>query len=359
MRHAAVFVMALVWSSAFAADIPAASPGLLRQLRFSPDGRYVLARDDSEIAILTVQPFTVLFRIPAANATDAEFTTDSRQVIFVSSVSRVNSRGIQYVKSAARLEHWGIAGRTRVNYRDLPAMACGSDALSPDGRYLACNDFAGTLSLVDVDRATTIFEKREFVKLIPVYKVLSGGVIVKSRRFLGDLGSASLDFSPDGRFLLAIQYQGAGKEVVCDFRAKGTVKLTRAARPPALGWHLFLSPHRLLISEYDTKHAAVTARIVEFPSGKVLSRPSLPPGGLFRTTDPNFVLIRPVRRRGEFDPQGRRATALDLSTGDVIISQSPLFDVLGDFYVAEPFPGEVWLYKRGKGLQAKVALYKQ
>src|SRR5580658_7212855 len=64
----------------------------LRQLRFSPDGRYVLAQDNSEIAVLTVSPLAVRFRIPAELAGDAQFTPDSREVIFVGSLSRADPR---------------------------------------------------------------------------------------------------------------------------------------------------------------------------------------------------------------------------------------------------------------------------
>jgi hypothetical protein len=59
----------------------------LRQLRFSPDGRYVLAQDDSRITVLTLQPFAVLFQAPGEKADTAQFTPDSRQVVFITSAS--------------------------------------------------------------------------------------------------------------------------------------------------------------------------------------------------------------------------------------------------------------------------------
>ena len=46
----------------------------VRQLQFSPDGRYLLAQDDSGIIVLTIEPLRILFRIPAANATLGHFT---------------------------------------------------------------------------------------------------------------------------------------------------------------------------------------------------------------------------------------------------------------------------------------------
>jgi hypothetical protein len=74
-------------------DTPALG-GSIRQLRFSPDGRYALAQDDAVVTVLTLEPFAILFQIPTHYATDAQFTPDSRSVVFASSVSRVDSRKI-------------------------------------------------------------------------------------------------------------------------------------------------------------------------------------------------------------------------------------------------------------------------
>jgi len=51
-----------------------------------------------------------------------------------------------------------------------------------------------------------------------------------------------------------------------------------------------------------------------------------------------------------------RAAAVELSTGQVIISETSALDVFGRYYVAETSAGVVGLYERAKGLQATVAL---
>jgi hypothetical protein len=85
----------------------------------------------------------------------------------------------------------------------------------------------------------------------------------------------------------------------------------------------------------------------------------MPNGLFFRATDPGFVIIRPF---GGYDFFGqsssRRSAAADLNTGLVIISNTPALDVFGRLYVAEPNPGQVGLYKIGKGLQTAVTLHK-
>ncbi len=90
MRLILTAILVLILSPAPASpQDPAAPAGWLRQLRFSPDGQHVLAQDDGEITVLTVRPFQILFRMPAENATLAQFTPDSTEVVFVSSVPRV------------------------------------------------------------------------------------------------------------------------------------------------------------------------------------------------------------------------------------------------------------------------------
>ena len=63
--------------------------GDVTHLRFSPDGKYVIAQDDSGINVLTREPFKTLFRIAAPEATNAQFTPDSQQIIFYNSDLRV------------------------------------------------------------------------------------------------------------------------------------------------------------------------------------------------------------------------------------------------------------------------------
>jgi hypothetical protein len=60
-------------------------PGLrgdVTHARFSPDGRYLLAQDDSGITVLSREPLATLFRIPSGEAENARFSGDSQLVTF-------------------------------------------------------------------------------------------------------------------------------------------------------------------------------------------------------------------------------------------------------------------------------------
>jgi hypothetical protein len=84
---------------------------------------------------------------------------------------------------------------------------------------------------------------------------------------------------------------------------------------------------------------------------KVASEP------LFRAADSGFAIVRPFGRKFLWNPYVTKSAAVELATGQAIISDTLPLDVFGHHYVAEPFAGAVGLYERGKGLQATVALH--
>ncbi len=376
---AAVILAIAIAPAAAENQPPATAP--LRQLRFSPDGRYVLVQDEAEVTVLTAHPLAILFRIPAHDARDVQFTPDSRQVVFVSSTSH--------------LQRWSVAARTRAAMQDLPVTACGTERLSPDARFLACVDPQGTLRLVDAKTGETSIEVAKYGRqLIDFTRLDSSSGDGTAGVVQMDPSRARVDFSPDSRFFLAapalpIGYLGGEDLVIArDLRAgrairdRGGLILLRTGSsvdyflPPQ--YFAFVTPDRLMISDpFWVKDGVVTARLVAFPSGKEISKPKLPMGPLFRAADPAFVIIRPFgplpksqpdTERGyqlfrpptpQPGPANQRAAAVEIATGEVIISETPALDVFGRYYVAEPSPGVVGLYERGKGLQATIPLHQK
>ena len=235
----------------------------------------LLAQDNSEIAVLTVSPLAVLFRIPAQLASDAQFTPDSREIVFVSSPTRLDRQPPAerqqslIVRSPPHVESWKRADGTRVESTEIKGLSCATEQLSPDGRTLACDDPLGTLRIVDVPSAETLLEKKKFVKLIPQYDYDPGGTPIPNGHFRGDLGQASLDFSPDGHFLLARPTGGAGNDLAYEVRERSVVGLPVLVRNQ-FGWSAFLAPHWLLISA--PYHVAAVGTEPELAQGVALCR---------------------------------------------------------------------------------------
>jgi WD40 repeat protein len=246
----------------------------LRQVRFSPDGRYVLAQDDSEITILTVQPFAIQFRIPGQNSFDAQFTPDSRQLVLVSSATRVDPLKIVFSASPPHVERWSIADQARVQSSTLPTLECRTQALSPDGTLLVCIDYKSTVRFIDVESGQTLFEEKNFSRLLhytPPLECLQPPVI------WGELGVAHIVFSPDSHFVLIVPESARGNVIAWNLREKRPIELTGRLKQLKIQMSAFITPDRMVVShggtkKSDVKQGVLRARIIEFPSGKLISQ---------------------------------------------------------------------------------------
>lgn len=155
-------------------------------VRFSPDGKYVIAQDDSGINILSREPFKILFRIEAIEALPAQFTPDSSEVVFYTPNMRV--------------ERWGVAEqKIKAAHEPFIRNRCLQSALAPDGKTLACFDAEFNLTLYDVATGTQAFQKKSFFTPTPnnfyqVFFILLKALIDESEVMLVNMG-----FSPDAR----------------------------------------------------------------------------------------------------------------------------------------------------------------
>ena len=265
-----------------------------------------------------------------------------------------------------------MAGKNRVGFFDAPAAGCGTLVLSPDGRVLACDDTQGTLKVFDIPACKVLYEKRQFVRLISI----SDGDQFP-RVYAGELGEVGIEFSPDGRYLLATTE--GGDSLLWNVKG-GTVvkvfgKLRGRPRHAVYPQEVFVASNRILLLAGYAGERRI-AKLVSFPEGGVLLTQKIPAGRAIRAADPRFVLIRPLPPQQLFlvvDPStnilphtrhliprddlfDQRSTAVELNSGHLIESKQSLIDVFGPYYVAQPGPGEVGLYERGKGLQAAVSL---
>lgn len=166
----------------------------IRWLRFSPDGRYVLAQAEGSLTVLTREPFTPVLQIEADDALAAQFTPDSQAIVFAT--------------QSRRVERWDLATRTRTNVHEMAVRnGCGGGALSPDGRFLACLEvtdegaagyFNTQLTLFDVATGEPAFKK---TRSFPLPTHTPGDPLALLRALVRS-GGFSLVFSPDARYFV-------------------------------------------------------------------------------------------------------------------------------------------------------------
>ena len=262
-------------------------------IRISPDGRYVLAQDDSNVYVLTRLPLKSLFRIDAADASPAQFTPDSSGVVF-----QIASAG-----ASPRVEHWEIAARKRMDVREIYVRrGCLLSTLSPDGRTLACLTSGGTdigytfdLYLFDTASGDSFFQKKDWVFINP----RSFNIIAIWRIALGIAGAnedlydqlSRLAISPDGHYLVA---QSLTNTLAMDLTTRSPINIPGNVKELLnYGRFTFLS---------DGRFAGVTGsredkvNVVEFPSGRSINKDILVGGAkISRVARGDFLFLRPIK----------------------------------------------------------------
>ena len=380
LRLVALVVLGTVSSAGVVTASPAANFASLRRLRFSPNGQYLLAQDDSKITVLTVQPFSALFRIPADSASLAEFTPDSRQIIFIRSVGH-ETRSALSTPTAHQVERWSISNHERTVSTPINGHPCPTEMLSPDGGVLVCVDSKGTLSFVEMSSGNTLFVDRDFGQMSTgyatsqsydpsIYGDRTGRSGPDTTSFTTRLNpsSALIQFSPDGRFLAAFP-SDLCYPIVWDLLQKKKVSLGGRLRVLRYVYFVFLTPDRVVTSDtiVMTGQTTTTATLWTFPQGRALSKFKVPLGRLFPAADEDFVVVRPYTHpfpiappyaalAPEGDFNGSPAGAVDVRPGQAIVGESPLLDVFGSYYVMAQPAGNVGLNERSKGLVSTVVL---
>jgi hypothetical protein len=263
----------------------------------------------------------------------------------------VDSRKIALAKSDALVEQWSIIDRTRVRLTNLPALVCGTEKLSPDGGVLACLDLYGALHFFEVASGRAIFEKKRFAAPFEIFGHLTPI----------DSESANMEFSPGGEFIIVRLEDPEGSLLAWNVRGKNSLNLTGQLKQLKHHASVFIAPDKVFLStgENPLQPGVADCKIIAFPSGQLLSETKLPFGTFARATDPAFVILRHFGSSLPGPRSPKRSAAVELSTGQAIISETPALDVFGRLYVAEREKGEVGLYEIGTGLRASVVLHQK
>ncbi|MCU1270765.1 MAG: peptidase Ste24p [Acidobacteriaceae bacterium] len=328
----------------------------ITNLRFSPDGKYILAQDEAGIHVLSHEPFAQLFYISAPDALDAHFSADSTSVVFL-------TRGL-------RVEVWSISEQKRKSVQEITLHEpCVQSELSPDGSTLACLNAAFTLELVDVPTGTVLVEKKEFYApnffelLILLLRGGSASENPETNSSQEPLHLVTMGFSPNGRYFLAshgvshiepnfgsLDHTAAfgisnyvlipGSLLMFDLANRREMSVPKSIRSIAPVSFAFIGPDRIVGINPE---APLKSHVVKFPSGENLD--DVPLGGgisLRSAAHGNALLIGPLKDY----PLG----VMDLAAKSTkLVIKQPTADVYDDIFVIELTNGELSLNTRHSG----------
>ena len=228
----------------------------LSHLKFSPDGRWVLAQDDASVHVFSREPLAFKWRADASDALPAQFSPDSTALVFYDDDYRV--------------ERWDLSSGQREWVRELlVAKGCVEAALSPDGAYFACVTPEFDLHVQQVASGDTVFQKRGFYKaeLRDVREILAAPPAPSDRR----THMFQMQFSPDVRYLVAARHDTS---IGVDLVNRVAIPLPGSIRSRVGLSFAFMGPDRIA-GVHDSKPE--DSAILTFPGGAVLTKLKLGP----------------------------------------------------------------------------------
>jgi hypothetical protein len=253
----------------------------LDRIRFSPDGKYLLAQDESTVFVSSVSPLKFLFKIDALETGPTHFTPDSQRVVFHD--------------SGLRVEEWSIADQKRLSVHEVIfPKGCQQTALSPDGKLLLCagiqitGDFPKVyLDLLNVADGAHVYENNSFY---------APGLMGSSYDFwqlyyeslLGE-DVVSVAFSSDGRYMLV----SAGATTMgYDFQDRHLIALGGGIQHLYQGTFTFIGSDRVAV--YNGANP-LKSWIYAFPRGSLVQPFAMGKESLDSVTHGDAVIVRPLK----------------------------------------------------------------
>ncbi len=311
-------------------SLPESLPGLLlrqklaqplrpdiNNLRFSPDGKFVLAQDEGGIHVLSRDPFQVLFFIEAPDADKASFSPDSKSVVFKT--------------PSLRVEVWDIASQKRTSVHEmLLREGCLQSLLSPDGQYLACLDREFNLSLLEVATGNQLASKKQFLEIRSIGFLV---FLLRKIETESNLRLANIAFSPDGHYFLA---GTSTHNLDYDLAARREADLPSSIRNLTRSEFAFVGNDRIL---GINSSSPMKSPVLSFPGGDRLQEVVLSDSlQLTPGAHGNYVLVGPLKTG--------KIGIMDLSTGRLFAAfKGDAADVYNDTLVFEEVDGKILLAK--------------
>jgi WD40 repeat protein len=295
----------------------------IHTLRFSYDGKYLLAQDDASIYVLTRDPLQLKFRIDAPSAYPAQYSLDSKFVTFYTPDLRVE---VWDLETGQRTQAFEIVWR----------YGCMQTALSADGRTLACIDARNALELFDTGSGDEIFEQKEIRQNSSDIFVGMGNA-----RFSFKVMFLPMAFTPDGKYFLVSRKSG---NYAIDVQARQQIPLGGAARVYMPAGFTFMSDGRLAGNPGNG-----VATISTFPQGVVQREVDMGSAAPFRVAKGELLLLRPIKDYA--------VGVLDLASNQIVrANKTAALDIYGDLSASMMGSGEVALFGASTTPLGKLAL---
>ncbi len=313
-------------ATAAALDVQLSPPLRLdiEHIRFSRDGKYLLAQDESSVFVLSRDPFKVLFRFDAPDAYHAGFTPDSQNVAFLT--------------SGLHVESWNIAQQKLQSAHEVNIQEeCIQSVLSPDARTLICvsyppEDINLKLRLIDIGTGSVLFEKKGWFQ--PNFNIGMVSLVHLLERDPGGLFTYS--FSADGNFLLI----GPGyTRLAFDLRSRTQIKiggmLTDASYTSA---YCFSGNNKVYaVNHYDPAKSGVFS----FPDGQRLEQVKISLPWMTSTTGGEYVATE--------GPKEANSALADIRTGKyVFAARTSTVDIFDKSVAHENLDGSLSLTGLGE-----------
>jgi WD40 repeat protein len=303
-------------------------------LKFSPDGQYLIAQDSSGINLLQREPFGFLFRINIADAKFAAFSPDSKRII------------IQTYR--LRVETWDIASRRAASVNEVYVRErCLQTRISPDGKTLVCYSTTGDLSFIDVESNERIFSKEKF---------FGAPVFIYGDSKIGEIDLIQMKFSPDGKYFVAAGGVGLASLghvfpgdawgyrlpfvtpksfTAYDLTTRAEIKVADTIKNIARMPFTFYSNDQVVGQNAfeDSKFGIFT-----FPGGERVEKFQLSGISYEKATGSDCIIVRPIQS----DPAGVYSVALKKF---VLTSKSKAIDGFGEVFATEGASGNIDLVK--------------